>query len=316
MCAIFGLIDYGRVFSTDQRENIINTLAGECEVRGIDATGFAYNKNKHLTIYKRPLRASSMQVKLPPEANVILGHTRMTTQGKASLNQNNHPFRGSIDGEDFALAHNGILRNDVELSRSENLPSTKIQTDSYVAVQLLEKCKNLSLESLVTVAEKIEGSFVFTLLDRQNNSYFVHGNNPLVIYHCLAGGFYIYASTGAILQSALTSLDLEKLEYKKIETVCGDILKIDVKGNIEQATFYLNDFSCYDFYNYYLYDDSELIYINQLKSFAESVGVSEEDIDLLLGYGYLVDDVADLLYTPGAIEETISALYSEYFYNT
>ncbi len=145
MCAIFGLIDYGKVFTAQQREFIVNTLARECEVRGTDATGFAFNRADRMAIYKRPLSASFMWVELPKEANVILGHTRMATQGKASFNPNNHPFLGRINGEDFALAHNGILRNDLELARSENLPYTKIQTDSYVAVQLLEQHKELSL---------------------------------------------------------------------------------------------------------------------------------------------------------------------------
>ncbi len=34
MCAIFGLIDYGKVFNAQQRELIVNTLARECEVQG------------------------------------------------------------------------------------------------------------------------------------------------------------------------------------------------------------------------------------------------------------------------------------------
>ncbi len=311
MCAIFGLIDYGRSFTAEQRERIMNTLAAECEIRGEDATGFAYNKNEHMTIFKRPLRASLVKVKLPPEANVILGHTRMTTQGRAQFNPNNHPFLGRINDEEFALAHNGILRNDLELSMSEELPDTEIQTDSYVAVQLLEKYKALSLESLVAVAEKLEGSFVFTLLDRQNNSYFVHGDNPLALYHYPKYGFYIYASTEAILQVALKKLNLSKLKHTKIKTSCGDILKISAEGDIEKTAFYPIPVS-----NYYLYSDAEFTYINQLKDFAGNMGIFEEDIDLLFEFGYTVDEIETLLNTPGAIEQVISSLYEENFYNT
>ena len=63
----------------------------------------------------------------------------MTTQGRASRNRNNHPFFGEAGGELFALAHNGVLWNDDILRRSKHLPKTKIETDSYIAVQLIEQ---------------------------------------------------------------------------------------------------------------------------------------------------------------------------------
>ena len=81
-----------------------------------------------------------MKIHIPHGVNVVMGHTRMTTQGNAcSLTRINHPFLGHIDGSSFALAHNGVLWNDKELRMEENLPMTSVETDSYVAVQLLEK---------------------------------------------------------------------------------------------------------------------------------------------------------------------------------
>ena len=320
MCAIFGLIDYGKAFTAQQREIIMNTLARECEIRGTDATGFAYNRTDKMAIYKRPLPARFVHVKLPNEANVILGHTRMATQGNASFNPNNHPFLGRINGEDFALAHNGILRNDDELAKSENLPQTKIQTDSYVAVQLLEQYKELSLETISAVSEKIDGTFVFTLLNRQNNSYFVRGDNPLSLLHCPKYKFYIYASTKDILQSALEELGFKKFQYDEVKTECGDILKIDNQGEIERTTFdtYLLDrrefLGYYRWWDDYYEDEPNSIYIRQLKEFANTVGVAPDDIDLLLEYGYTVDEIEDLLYTPGGLETVLSMLYGEYYY--
>lgn len=75
--------------------------------------------------------------------NYVMGHTRMTTQGNEKFNYNNHPFPGTVDNADFALAHNGVLYNDTSLRISENLPITNIETDSYRAVQLIEKKKTL-----------------------------------------------------------------------------------------------------------------------------------------------------------------------------
>ena len=43
MCSLFGLIDFKECLSTHTKNKILNTLARECQVRGTDATGIAYN---------------------------------------------------------------------------------------------------------------------------------------------------------------------------------------------------------------------------------------------------------------------------------
>ena len=62
----------------------------------------------------------------------------LTTQGNEKFNYNNHPFYGHAD-KNFAFAHNGVLYNDIEVRKEKHLPKTKIETDSYVAVQLIEQ---------------------------------------------------------------------------------------------------------------------------------------------------------------------------------
>ena len=89
-----------------------------------------------------------------------MGHTRMTTQGQREKNYNNHPLFQLRKGKAFALAHNGVIWNDLGLRRTKHLPKTKIQTDSYVAVQL-EQQKTLDFDSLAKMAEQVEGSFSF-----------------------------------------------------------------------------------------------------------------------------------------------------------
>ena len=81
------------------------------------------------------------------------------------------------------LAHNGVLYNDAELKTKYHLPKTQIETDSYVAVQLLEQEKQLHAESIKKVAELVNGSFVFTILRNDNTLFLVKGNNPLTLYH-------------------------------------------------------------------------------------------------------------------------------------
>ena len=92
MCSLFGLIDFKECLSTHTKNKILNTLARECQVRGTDATGIAYNFNDRLRIYKRLLPARKMKIHIPHGVNVIMGHTRMTTQGNAQFNQNTPRF--------------------------------------------------------------------------------------------------------------------------------------------------------------------------------------------------------------------------------
>ena len=129
MCSLFGLIDFKECLSTHTKNKILNTLARECQVRGTDATGIAYNFNDRLRIYKRPLPARKMKIHIPHGVNVVMGHTRMTTQGNAQFNQNNHPFLGKIDGSSFALAttaYCGMIKNSAwkKIFRSRALRQT------------------------------------------------------------------------------------------------------------------------------------------------------------------------------------------------
>ena len=83
MCCLFGIIDYGRSFSGKQKTKMLSVLAKECEVRGTDATGIAYLYNNGIQVYKRPWPARRMRFRIPNEVSVVMGHTRMTTQGSA-----------------------------------------------------------------------------------------------------------------------------------------------------------------------------------------------------------------------------------------
>ena len=107
MCGLFGLIDYKNSLTAKQKEKIIKILSAECEVRGTDAAGVAYVENGEIKIYKRPLPAHKIKFRFKSNPSVIMGHTRMTTQGNQKFNQNNHPFYS--ENLKFALAHNGVI---------------------------------------------------------------------------------------------------------------------------------------------------------------------------------------------------------------
>ena len=101
MCCLFGFVDYGHQLTRKQRSRLLTVLSVACEDRGTDATGIAYNYDGRQHIYKRPLAAHLMWYRVPLDATVVMGHTRMTTQGSEKHNENNHPFHGYAGGNHF-----------------------------------------------------------------------------------------------------------------------------------------------------------------------------------------------------------------------
>lgn len=308
MCAIFGMIDYNKKLNVFERHNIIRTLSKECEVRGTDATGISYVCHDGLHVYKKAVKASKFNFFLPYESRVVIGHTRMTTKGKESKNYNNHPFFGSTPKGRFALAHNGVLYND-EIIRAElKLPETFIETDSYIAVQLLEHYGEISFSSIAKMAETVSGSFCFSILTDKNELYLVKGSNPLAIYDC--GGYYLYASTSDILDKTLKKLNISKKKTINIES--GEILKISADGTIQRSNFdYMDDYFSYKYKNYYsdfdCYDDDvDEEELEELIMFANWFGIEEEDIMLLLDMGYSTMDIEELLYDVEELKTIIS----------
>ena len=248
MCAIFGMIDYNKKLNVFERHNIIRTLSKECEVRGTDATGISYVCHDGLHVYKKAVKASKFNFFLPYESRVVIGHTRMTTKGNESKNYNNHPFFGSTSKGRFALAHNGVIYNDEIIREELKLPETFIETDSYIAVQLLEHYGEISFNSIAKMAETVSGSFCFSILTDKNEVYLVKGSNPLAIYDC--GGYYLYASTSDILDKTLKKLNISKKKLINIES--GEILKISADGTIQRSQFdFMDDYFSYKYKNYY-----------------------------------------------------------------
>lgn len=312
MCSVFGLIDHQNKLTTRDKNRIVNTLARECEVRGTDATGIAYHFGGRLRIFKRPLAAHKLRLHMPSGVNMIMGHTRMTTQGDAVRNQNNHPFAGSIAGKTFALAHNGILWNDKLLRQQERLPQTSVETDSYIAVQLLEQQNALDFQSLKEMAEKVEGSFVFTLLDSEDSVWFVKGDNPLCLFHY--NGFTLYASTQEILVKAVKRLRLGKPQTVQ-QPEEGEILRIDKFGNQTSGSF-IPRTSCAHWWRYspyygYTYDEDDTLHDGLLAA-AKSMGVSADEVQALLDYGCDPDEIEELLYDPAMLHELTSELLYAY----
>ena len=306
MCCLFGLIDTAQYVTRQQKNAILHALAAASETRGQDATGVAYCHNGALMVRKRPVPGHVFPLQIPDDAAVVMGHTRLTTQGSEKKNYNNHPFLASAGTGSFALAHNGVIRNDRLLRTQEQLPATKIETDSYIAVQLLARSGEVSMDSLRDMAERLEGSFSFTVLDDQNNLYFVKGDSPLCLYHYPETGVYLYASTKPILERALQQLPFALDNPIQIPLNCGEILQITAEGEERRETFddskLLRSLACGRYTPPSCWGvgssahSAESGHLAALKSVAGYFGIAPWEIDRLMEAGVTEAEIEEYLY--------------------
>lgn len=234
-----------------------------------------------------------------------MGHTRMTTQGSEMQNCNNHPFYGVADGNAFALAHNGILSNDKLLRLEKKLPASRIETDSFAIVQLLEQAGTIDLDTLRITSELLRGSFTYTVLDDHEHLYIVRGNNPFRLYHFPKQKVYLYASTKEILNYALSSI--RKSLHGPVEEVAvreGDILCLLPDGGRSRGTFsvrHLYDLRAYDWplsgaQSTRVQKVSGGSYARELKNLACAFGYTPEDVDTWLGEGLQPEEIEECFY--------------------
>ncbi len=303
MCGLFGFSKYG---DNDIKglADLTNALARQSSVRGTDASGIAVCNNGKIGIIKESKAAYDIKFKHKDNVRALIGHTRHSTQGSEKKNYNNHPFFGKAGHISFALAHNGVLTNDRELRRDLRLPKTKIETDSYIAVQLIESKKELTKESLKYMAETVDGSFSFSLLDERDNTYIIKGDSPISMLHFPEQKIYVYASTDNILYKALVDsplfLDMKLGRYEEIILKEGDILRIDSMGQLAKSTFeykYSYGRSWWDFgyFDYSFGPDDE--YVACLKTAASCEGHRPEDVDYLISQGFSLDEIEEYIYS-------------------
>jgi glucosamine 6-phosphate synthetase-like amidotransferase/phosphosugar isomerase protein len=318
MCALFGFTDYGGITQKRTLKKLIRSLSIESESRGKDATGIAYLSSDELKIFKTNKPAHTLHLYFPPGTKCVMGHTRMATNGLPEHNQNNHPFTGIAGETHFSLAHNGVLFNDKLLRITKKLPETSIQCDSYIATQLLETSLILDFDNLKSMAETVEGTFTFTILDDKNNLFLVKGESPIFLAHFEKLGLYVYSSTETIFTKALLRTKLKHEPFKQIQVNSGDILKIDAQGVIEKSTFD-------NWYNSFLFsprvpyswryssnhDHIENNHFDELVELGSFVGVNRNEITSLFDIGYSMFEIEELLSEPDLLREHLCGIYED-----
>ena len=290
MCALYGFINYGKILNKKELKKLVRNLSISSELRGTDASGVAYVRNRKVVIYKKPQPSHEVNFYFPSDITILTGHTRMATHGDARNNYNNHPFVGHTAEGDFALCHNGVLFNYEQVQRQEQLLKTKIKTDSYTAVQLIEKYGKADFETIGKMSDQVNGSFVFTVLTSEEKLYISKWNNPICLLHFQKLGIYVYTSTKEIMQMVLRGTIFEKQTVDVIPVSEGEMVSIDKNGIIERSRFTPEYDDFFGYYGCRAFRETE-DYDSYLCEYGNMFGVSNEEIMMLYEMGYEDEDI-------------------------
>lgn len=162
--------------------------------------------------------------------NYVIGHNRLTTSGEAKNNFNNHPFKHN----GFIMCHNGVLFGYQSVKRKHEI-NHKIETDSYVLLQLISKFYEMSKEreNIKRVCEAIQkataevtGSLSIMLIDVVNDNIFYFKNGTTT---------FNFWSNDKILIGA-TQPDVINYIYQDKDYIAydwfNDLNEIEIKDNI------------------------------------------------------------------------------------
>lgn len=293
MCGLFGFYSYGE--GKFGRKVLVKNLGIQAKVRGTHATGISYNVPDGHVIQKSAVPADKFKFVFPETVKAVMGHTRQTTQGTEKDNYNNHPFPGDLLGNRFSLAHNGVLDNDYELQSLHDLPKTEIKTDSYVAVQLLEKYGDIK-----KMAEEVSGMFTFTILSETGELYVVKNDSPIYFAKVPDLNMYVYASTEEIVRNAMKASGMREMTLEPIVMKPGQIWTITEAG-MTMETFAVNESYTYNYGNVYkrqiasgtAYQDGRW-YAEDLEWRCYDEGISESEFCMMQDY-YPNFDIEDAL---------------------
>lgn len=218
MCGIVGYI------GKQKAAPILLAGLAKLEYRGYDSAGIAVMENGKIEVQKDKGRVSNLcEIK---EINNLQGsigiaHTRWATHGEPSKT-NAHPHTDFK--EEFAVVHNGIIENYVELKKEleEKGYYFKSDTDTEVIPNLIQYFYSQDNENdelklvraVKNTTSKLIGSFAIEVLSKENPDIMVvvRKDSPLVI----GKGYnenYVASDIPAILSYTKDFYLLENLEF-------------------------------------------------------------------------------------------------------
>jgi glucosamine--fructose-6-phosphate aminotransferase (isomerizing) len=235
LCGIFGfVITESFSLSPNELMNIINGMFKLSESRGKEASGLALRFKDSIYVLKEPITSSRL-VKTSKYKDLfthalknegytgvqrqtpilILGHSRLQTNGQSEINTNNQPVV-----KDGAVGiHNGIIVNDDKLWSAFPSIKKKYDVDTEVFLSLLQMFRKQGksiVEAVRLVFEHIEGSASVAIEFDDVNS-FVLASNTGSLYMALSQSaqILVFASEKYILQQILNDKLLKSMFINK-----------------------------------------------------------------------------------------------------
>jgi len=220
MCGIFGLaIGEELGISPSALMQIANYMFMLSESRGKEASGVAVRCNRSIYVLKEPITSSELvktekykhlfNVTLKNEGCknerirsplLVLGHSRLQTNGASEINSNNQPVvkDGSVG------IHNGIIVNAEALWRlhPELKKSYDVDTEVFLSLLQMFRSQGQSLqESARQVFHNIEGS-ASVAIEFNDSDSLVLATNTGSLYTCMSKNAkaFVFASEKYILE--------------------------------------------------------------------------------------------------------------------
>jgi glucosamine--fructose-6-phosphate aminotransferase (isomerizing) len=267
LCGIFGIL-IGENLSLSAKElmHIVNHMFKLSESRGKEASGIAIRVNESIYVFKEPVSSSKLiksyeykdlfestikdggyaenRLKAP---FVILGHSRLATNGLSEINSNNQP----VVKDEAVGIHNGIIVNDEKLWKSFNSLKKQYDVDTEVFLSLLQmfRKEGKSLAGAVgNVFKHIEGSASVAVLFDDINTVLL-ATNTGSLYTCTSrnGKILIFASEkyilGQIISSGFMKILFDINGISQVKPGQGYLIDLD---RMEKRLFALKDDACSD----------------------------------------------------------------------
>jgi len=216
MCGILGLIELAGYSVTHKKtRQLTDRLFVLAESRGKEASGFATKMGAGLTVYKtnqsiRYLVKSAAYKKTlgQNQAIKIIGHSRLVTDGRASVNINNQPFvKHGIAG-----VHNGIIVNKDQIWEKYLNENRESELDSELIPTLLSHFFKEG-DDIGTSLKKMYGEFygmttIALFFEATNHLLLATNNGALYYLPSRDHSVFIFSSESIMLKKAVQQANL------------------------------------------------------------------------------------------------------------
>ena len=255
MCGIFGIISKPVLnLSANELESAMLNVFKLSETRGKDASGALFLFSDQIMVIKSAQRVSHLIAQ--PEFKqlmerakdaykaestfVVIGHTRMVTNGAAQEDFNNQP----VVKDGHLILHNGIIVNDEYLWRSNPTLQREYQVDTEIFGALLaagSKRGQTLTEAMQAAFVQIEGGNTIAAL-RFDQDQIVIGtsNGSMYFWQNLDQNIVVFASERLVVEQTAKHLQ-EKKDVSLVQQLKpGRAFSVDLT-NAAMENFSLTD---------------------------------------------------------------------------